>query len=198
MKTNTMKVNKTTINLGVMILILLTAATGAFAQKVKYNFAPGTDFGKYKTYKWVRIDGAQYPNQLIDDQVIRSIDSQLALKGLRKVDSGMPDLAVVYQVALNQEKEWNSYSTGGDMWGWGGWGGWGGYGGGMSSTHGSTSTITVGTLNLDMYDTGTKKQVWRGEATKTLDPPKDPNKLNKNIDKAMVKLLKNYPPPVKK
>jgi len=190
-----MKVNRTTI--AIMTAILLTLASGVFAQKVKYNFAPGTDFSRFKTYKWVKIENAQYPNQLIDDQIMRSIDNQLSLKGLRKVDSGMPDLAVVYQVALNQEKEWSSYSTGGDMWGWGGWGGCGSYGG-MSSTHGSTSTITIGTLNLDMYDTSSKKQVWRGEATKTLDPPKDPNKLNKNIDKAMVKLLKNFPPPIKK
>ena len=182
-----------------LIAVALTLTTGAFAQKVRYNFAPGTDFSKYKTYTWVRIEKAQYPQQLVDEQIMRSIDSQLSLKGLRKVEgsSASADLAVVYQVALTQEKEWTSYSTGGDYWGWGGWRGWGGYGG-MQTTSGSTSTITIGTLDLDMYDVATKKQVWRGEATKTLDPPKDPNKLNQKIEKAMAKLLKNYPPPVKK
>jgi hypothetical protein len=45
-----------------------------------------------------------------------------------------------------------------------------------------------------MYDVALRKQVWRGEATKTIDPPKDPAKLQKNINKAMAKLLKNYPP----
>jgi hypothetical protein len=49
-------------------------------------------------------------------------------------------------------------------------------------------------LNLDFYDTGIKKQVWRGAATKTLDPPKDPAKLQRKLDKAVAKLLKNFPP----
>ena len=40
-------------------------------------------------------------------------------------------------------------------------------------------------------------QIWRGEATKTLKQQKNPEKLQKNLNKAMVKLLKNYPPPVK-
>jgi hypothetical protein len=197
MKINNMKINTLGIRLGILITVLLMLAAGAFAQKIRYNFAPGTDFSRYKTYKWVRIEKAQYPSQLIDDQIIRSIDSQLSQKGLSKVDAS-PDLVVVYQVALSQEKEWTSYSTGGDYWGYGGWGRWGGYGGGMQTTSGSTSTITIGSLDLDMYDVATKKQVWRGEATKTLDPPKDPNKLNQKIDKAMAKLMKNYPPPAKK
>lgn len=186
-----MKVNKLITQTITLLAILLSLSFVAAAQKVKYNFLQGTDFSKYKTYKWVRIENAQYPNQLLDGQIMQAIDYQLRQKGLSKAETGTPDLAVVYQVALNQEKEWSSYSTGGDYWGWGGWGG-------MQSTYGTTSTITIGTLNLDMYDVSTKKQVWRGEATKTLDPPKDPAKLQSRIDKAMAKLLKNYPPPLKK
>lgn len=162
------------------------------AQKVRYNYLPGTDFSKYKTYRWVKIENAQYPNQILDEQIMRSIDGQLSQKGLRRVEDNA-DLAAVYQVAINQEKEWTAYSTGGGYWGYGGWGGWGG----METTTGRTYTITIGTLNLDLYDIGTKKQVWRGEATKSLDPPKDPAKLQGRIDKAMAKLLKNYPPKAK-
>jgi len=104
-----------------------------------------------------------------------------------------PDLYVTYQAAVNQEKQWNAYSSGGSYWGWGGWGGWGG----MQTTTATSSTINIGTLNVDMYDVGTKKQVWRGEASKTLGSGKDPKKVEKNINKAMEKLLKKYPPPVK-
>ena len=188
-----MKINKTALAFG--ILTLLVTATGGYAQKIKYNYVRGTDFSKYQTYKWVRVEKADYPNQILDDQIMQSIDRQLSQKGLRRIDTGTPDLAMVYQVALRGERQWNSYSTGGYGWGWGGWRGWGGMGG---STYGSTTTITIGTLNLDMYDIQTKKQVWRGEATKTLDPPKDPDKLQRKIDDAMKKLLKNYPPKQKK
>lgn len=195
-----MKLHKITISSGVVSVIVLILATGVFAQKVRFNYLPGTDFSKYKTYRWQRVEKAQYPNEILDGQIMRAIDTQLALKGLSKVESGDSDLIVVYQAAVNQQTQWDSYSTG-DGWGYGGWGayrgGWGGYGGGGWTTT-TSSTINIGTLNVDFYDLATKKQIWRGEATKTLDPPKDPAKLQKNIDKAMAKLLKNYPPPVKK
>ena len=172
--------------------LLLVWSAAAAAQEIKYNFLQGTDFSKYKTYKWVQVPNGQYPNQILDDQIKRAIDSQLSLKGLSKTEDN-PDLYVIYQVAVNQEKQWNSFSTGGDYWGWGGWGGWGG----MSTTTTTSQTINIGTLNLDMYDVGTKKQVWRGEASKTLGSGKDPRKVEKNLNKAMAKLLKKYPPPAK-
>ena len=170
---------------------LFVVAGAASAQKVRYNAMAGTDFSKFKTYRWVQVENGKYPNQLLDEQIRQSIDAQLAMKGLRRSEDGNVDLYVVYQAAVTQEQQWNAYSTGGDYWGWGGWGGWGG----MSTTTATSSTINIGTLNLDLYDVATKKQVWRGEATKTLGNPKTPEKLRKNLDKAMAKLLKNYPPP---
>src|SRR5215813_13131660 len=167
-------------------------------QDIKFNFKPGTDFSKYKTYKWVRVPKAEYPNQILDGQIIQAIDTQLAAKGLSKTESDNSDLVVTYQAAVNQEKEWNSYSTGDAGWGYGRWGGWGGYGGGMSTTHTTSSTINIGTLNVDIYDVAQKEQIWRGSATKTLGSGKDPAKVNKNLNKAMEKLFKKYPPPVKK
>src|SRR6185436_4347953 len=141
-------------------------------------------------------------NQILDSQIMQAIDSQLALKGLTKTDSEAADLYVCYQAAVNQQTQWNSYSTDmGGGWGygrWGGWGGYGGYGGGMSTTTVTSSTINIGTLNVDMYDLATKNQIWRGAASKTLGSGKDPAKVQRNIGKAMEKLFKKYPPPVKK
>jgi hypothetical protein len=58
----------------------------------------------------------------------------------------------------------------------------------------TSSKISVGTLVLEMYDPGTKQLVWTGTATKTIDPSANHEKNMKNLDKATVKLLKNYPP----
>jgi len=176
--------------------VLLLCGASAAAQTVRYNYLPGTDFSRYLTYKWVQIPGIQYPNQLVDAQIKQSIDAQLSLKGLRRVEGDNPDLYVAYQAAVDQEKQWNAYSTGGGSWGYGGWGGWGGMGG-METTTVTSSTINVGSLNLDIYDVATKKQVWRGEASKTLKNEKKPEKRQQNLDKAMAKLMKNYPPPKK-
>jgi hypothetical protein len=49
-----------------------------------------------------------------------------------------------------------------------------------------------------MYDSTQKELVWRGVATKALDPKAKPDKKQKNMNKAAEKLLKNYPPPPKK
>ena len=179
--------------------VLMLWCAPASAQDVKYNFVAGTDFSKYKTYKWVRVPNAKYPNQILDGQIMQSIDAQLALKGLSKTESDNPDLYVAYQAAVSQEQQWNSYSTDmGGGWGYGRWGGWGGYGGGSSTTTTTSSTINIGTINLDIYDVAAKNQIWRGAASKTLGSGKDPKKVQKNLDKAMAKMLKNYPPPVKK
>jgi len=167
--------------------------TGGRTSRVRYNFLRDTDFAKYKTYKWVRIPNVQYPDDLLDRQIIQAIDFELALKGLTKTEGGAADLLVTYQAANNGEKQWNSYSTGGDYWGWGGWGGWGG----MSSTTTTSQTINIGTLNVDIYDLAKKQQIWRGEATRTLTSDKDSRKVQMNINKAMEKLFENYPPPVK-
>ena len=182
----------TTLRLSLVAGLLLAWCAVATAQDIRFNYLQGTDFSKYKTYKWVKVPNAQYPNQILDDQIIQAIDAQLATKGLTRTEDN-PDLYVTYQAALNQEKQWNSYSTGGDMWGWGGWRGWGG----MSTTTTTSQTINIGTISCDIYDVSTKKQIWRGDASKTLGSGKDPQKVTKNLNKAMAKLFKKYPPPAK-
>jgi hypothetical protein len=172
--------------------LLLALSVVASAQEIRFNYVKGTNFSKYKTYKWVKVPDHQYPNQILDQQIMQAIDAQLALKGLTKTEEN-PDLYVTYQAAVNQEKQWNSYSTGGGYWGWGGWGGLGG----MSTTTTTSSTINVGTLSCDIYDVAEKKQIWRGDASKTLGSGKDPRKVEKNLNKAMAKLFKKYPPPAK-
>ena len=63
------------------------AAGSAVAQDVAYNAMPGTDFSKFKTYKWVAIEGALHPDQIVEQQIKQAIESQLAAKGLTKKES---------------------------------------------------------------------------------------------------------------
>lgn len=177
------------------ITLFAVGLSSALAQDVRYNFDKTADFSKFKTYKWVEIKGSDQVNSIIDGQIKAAVEEQLAAKGLTRVDTDDANLYIGYQTAVGQEKQFNSYSTG---WGYGpGWGGgwYGGYGG-MSSTttSGSTSTIYVGQLALDMYDSQNKDLVWRGVASKTLNTKAKPDKVEKNIKKAVAKLLKKYPP----
>lgn len=164
------------------ILVVALVAWGVMAaQDVRTNYMPGTDFSKYHTYKWVNIEGGAHPNQIVDQEIKQAIDAQLAAKGLTKTDAEQADLYIGYQIAVDQEKQWNAYGMGGGL-------RWGGMGTATSST------ITNGTLVLDMYDPSTKQLVWTGNASKTLDPSNNPQKNEKNINKAMQKLLKSFPP----
>lgn len=106
-------------------------------------------------------------------------------KGLTKTDADNADLYIGYQTAIGTQKQWNAYNTG---WGYGPrWGGTG-----MSTA--TSQTIYVGQLDLDMYDSADKRLVWRGAVAKTLDLNAKPDKRQKNLQKAIEKLLKNYPP----
>jgi hypothetical protein len=174
------------------VAFLLLGVSAAVAQDVRYDFDKDKDFSKYKTYKWVAIKGADQPDDLMSKRITAAIDAELATKGMTKTEEDTADLYIGYQTAIGQEKEFTSYNTG---WGYGpGWGGgWYG-GGGMSTTYGSTSTVYVGQLDVSMYDSAQKQLVWRGVATKTLDPKAKPEKKEKNITKAVAKLLKNFPP----
>ncbi len=113
------------------------------------------------------------------------MDAQLAGKGLRRVESG-GDLLVGYQAAISQEKQFDCFGWGGPHL-WGPWGNWG-------NTRVTSSSIDVGKLVIGLFDPATKQLVWRGSASKTLDIKKDPDKNYRNLEKAMAKLFKNYPP----
>jgi len=165
------------------IALVMLACGFVAAQDIKTNYMPGTDFSKYKTYKWVVIPGAEQANQILDQQIRLAVDTSLVAKGLIKTEDDKADLYVAYQVSITQQEQWNAYGSGG---------GWR-FGGGVVATVTST-TIQVGTLGLDFYDPSPQQLLWRGQASKTLNPSKDPKKNQKRLNKAVAKLLKNFPP----
>jgi len=173
----------------ILLAGFLFIVAGAYGQDVHYNYDRGANFAAYKTYQWVDLPG-RVPDQLIDRDIKRSIDEQLAQKGLTRVEKDA-DLYVGYQAVIDMEKG-ISLSGWGTRGGPGGWGGWGGLDSGTVT--GQTSTIPVGILLVDLFDPAKKQLIWRGDASKTLDLKKDPDKNYKNLQKAMTKLFKNYPP----
>jgi len=181
-----------------VVLLMFGVVGVVVAQDVRYDFDKNQDFSKYKTYKWVPIKGADQPDELTSKKVTAAIDGELATKGLTKTDADTADLYIGFQTAIGTEKQFTSYNTG---WGYGGgWGGgWYGHGGmATSTTYSSTSTVYIGQLDLSIYDPAQKQMVWRGNVSKTLDPKAKPEKKEKNIGKAVNKLMKNFPPTPKK
>ena len=166
-----------------LVMILVCCCAIGLAQDVRYNAMPGTNFGKYHTYKWVSC-GGQHPDQITNQEIMRDIDAQLAQKGFTKSASDPVDMYVCYQIAVDQERQWNAFGMGGFRFG------------GMGSA--TSSIISNGTMILDMYDAAAKQQIWQGTATKTLDPGSNQQKNLKNLNNGITKLMKNFPPPVGK
>jgi len=173
------------------MLLFVAGAGSAAAQDVRYNFDKSANFGGFKTYKWVVIKGATQLSDLGDKQVKAAVDAELVKKGLSRTDAESADLYIGYQAGIGQEKEYTSFDSG---WGYGPGYGRGWYGGGGGMTTGSTSTIYIGQLALDMYASSPKTLVFRTVASKTLDTEAKPEKQQKNLAKAVTKMLKNYPP----
>ena len=207
-----MKLSKLQIVLPALLFVIACA----HGQDVHYNYDRGADFQSYRTYQWVdlhrgqgRPSTADFPaglpnlpvgpppvsgsdvsdDQLLDQDIRRAVDRQLAEKGLTKVDKG-GDLLVGFQAGVHEEKSINLWGSGGGGW-WGGGPGWSGF----NSVQGQTSTIPIGTLVVGLYDPARKQLIWCGDASKNVYLKKDPNKNFQNLEKAMVKLFKNYPPP---
>jgi hypothetical protein len=167
------------------LTVLMSVGVAAFAQEVQFDYDRSANFNVYRTYEWVDYKAVQLSDDLLDRDIKRAVDEQLAGKGLGRVESG-GDLLVGYQAGISQEKAFDSIGTGG----WGGPFGWGHWG----NTRVTTSTIDIGKLVIGLFDPGTKQLVWRGSASKALNISKDPDKNYRNLEKALAKLFKNYPP----
>jgi len=150
---------------------LLLTASSAFSQQVAYSIDYAADFSKFKTYRWVAVQNVGAIDSLTNEQIKAVVDAALAQKGLTKVDVDSADLFIDYQtrelITANVPTDPND----------------------------KQQEIYHGDLAIDMYTPAHHHLVWRGVASKILDPKANPEKRQKNLNKAVAKLMKNYPPP---
>jgi hypothetical protein len=163
----------------------------AAAQKTTYDFDKTAPFAEYKTYSMK--DGTPTGQPLIDRRIVSAVELQLAAKGFVRDDVN-PDVIVLLHVALDEQKDISSFSSG-SMYGPYGYG-WGG-GWGTTTTDVRVREILVGTLAIDLVDARKKEMVWRGLGTKEIDVNAKPEKRDANIGKAVEKIMKHYPPKVR-
>ena len=166
------------------VTFLALIASSALGQDVNVRYDHDTDFAKFKTYKWVTLkNGAAPIDSLTDEQIKAALDAALAQKGLSKIDGdSSADLFIGYQTTEKVEEKIPGFDpdTGLRT----------GLGGGTNST----STIYKGELVVNLYVVANRKLIWMGVANKALDPKADAKKRQNNLNKAVQKLIKHYPP----
>lgn len=163
-----------------LLAMLIASASSALSEDVTTDYDHNANFERYHTYSWKMV---KVPDPLWDPRVRDAVNQELQKKGWQLVPSG----GDVVLSAIGTTQTQTSLETFYNGPGWGGWG-WGGFG---------TATTTpeqyqVGTLVLDMFDANTKKLIWRGVTTGTV--ASKPSKNEKNLEKSVDKMFKNFPP----
>lgn len=153
---------------------------------IKNDYDRTVDFRRYRRYAWLppatSQDPAQRVNTIVDRRIKQAVNVNLLSRGMQLVED-TPDIFVTYHMGTQDRIDVSgSGYTYGSYWG----------GAGVNTYH-----YQQGTLILDIIDARTKELIWRGTATKTIDDNPTPEKIDKTINEAVEKLLKDYPPEMK-
>lgn len=166
----------------VSIASILFLAGISSAQRVKTDYDRSANFSQYKTYSWEQV---KTKNALDVDRIKNAVNAVLQTKGWTQVDSG-GDVSVVAMEITREQQTLNTFYDGfGGGWWWGGFGD-------LEEATTTTDTYTVGTLVIDLFDTSTKKLLWRGSSRDTLS--NNSNKNIRNLSKGVQKMFRHFPP----
>jgi Domain of unknown function (DUF4136) len=162
-----------------LLAVLLSACTTS--PTVKTDFDPGANFARFQTYNWIaRPDGG---SPLMQQRIVDGIDSRLQARGWKLVPNG--DVHVAAHVTSTERQTFNTtYNNFGYS--------WGGFGPATSSSQTTLETFEVGTLVVDMFDGKSKKALWRGTASGTLQD--DPARMTAMLQAALDKMFAGFPP----
>jgi len=161
----------------VPVLILL-AATGAWAQKITVEFDQAADFAKYKTFA-IRDGQLNSRNPALNSELVKKrieadIVRDLTARGL-EMTTGRSDLNVRYRFGSARKAEIERYPAG-----------WRGFG-----TRVVRVPYTEGTLVIDLRDPSTRSLVWRGIAS---EEKSEGAKIEGKLDDMVRKAIAKYPP----
>jgi hypothetical protein len=164
-----------------MLLMALLGISVLLFADVKTDYSHQVDFGKYKTYSWIKVEAG---NDLWRDRIQREVDTQLQTKAnWNRVPSGGDTSVAAFGSTQTQPTLTTFYNNIGGGWFWGGFDG-------TATT--TVDRVEVGTLVVDIFDAATKKLIWRGMASNTLsgNPEKNVKKLHDDV----ADMFKHYPP----
>jgi hypothetical protein len=169
---------------------LLIAAGCAGSLEVDYDYDPGADFSKLRTFGWLPRNPESGAQQLRVKRIQSAVTTQLQAKGLKPADN--PDFLIGMQVS-GRTTESGSVGVGASV--------------GIPVGRGTVSVgggrrkpieKTEGTLILDFVSPADKSLLWHGSATGTVHPDATPEEQEQRINQAVGEMLQNFPPRGKK
>lgn len=175
--------------LPIVAVVLLSAFVAGCATRplVRTDHDPSVDFSTYHTYTWQQEPAITNP--LVKQRLLAAIDAELAAKGWTRVEGGTADIALVGNVATREKQTIETFYGGPHWHGWTWQQEWNGPG-----VYPDTriTTYTIGSFVLDMFDTTTRRAVWRGSAEGSI--PDSPQKVNQAVQSAVTRMFEGFPP----
>jgi len=164
----------------VLILMAFGLAMTSLAQTVKTDYDRNTNFNRYKTYSWNKVE---VKNALWIDRIKNAVNIELVKKGWAQVATG-GDVSIGAVGITRDHATLETAYNGMDGFRWDGFG------------HDYVlEQQSEGTLAVSIFDNDTRKLVWVGTSINAVS---DKSKKNiKNLNKGVEEMFEHFPPEAK-
>ena len=167
-------------SMAVLAVLLAILGVGCSNLAVNHDYDPQADFTHLKTFSWHTLPNeAAAGGELVAKRIVDAIEMELAAKGMTKV-SANPDFVIVSHLGKQFKRDvmyWDHanrrYSAGPSY---------------------DVYEYEEGTLVLSIFDAPTQEMIWRGSVTTIVEPELPPEQRHEKINKAIAKLLEDFPP----
>jgi len=178
--------------------ILLLLMLGCAGTNIHFDYDPEVNFQSYKTFDWVpppedsrRRADVRSPgsNPFIMKRLMTEVENELSQRGYQRQTDSKPDILLNFQTKFTKREDVYVYSTPGYVH-------WRRGRRVMMDrrNHIAVDRYQAGTLVLDIIDRASKQLIWQGWATDIIGGRRV---TEKQLKVAVVKMLENFPPPVK-
>lgn len=170
--------------------ILFAGGCGGTNFAIEYDYDVKADFSDLKTYAWLEEQGSETGNDEADAIVREALESLLAKKGMRPVQSGEPDVlvGVTYEMERKIQTRQIDSQYGYDQYDEFRY---------RFDTRPETAIIDYveGTLIVDIASSDGKRPIWRGWAVGAIRDNMTIDQIRAEATEALRQVLEKFPPP---
>ena len=159
---------------------------GCSSMTVNTDYSVDADFSKFETFAYRDSSNTvQATSPLAHQRIIAALKDNMSKSGLTLVD-GEPDVYVSYYGSTTEQLQFHTSYLGVNNWAHRG------MGMGVTSATTRTTTVTEGTLVIDVWETDGDDLVWRAVASAPLSD--NPDRNTAAINRAVERAFNDFPP----
>jgi len=172
--------------IGILFAASLAAACSPMFD-VSYTHDPEANFKAYVTYDLMDNEAMELTaaarnefagrREVMEEALVESLNKHMQALGFEQ-DADDPDIMVAYYVGVRNEIFAAQF----------------GFDYNDIAGSAAVQTVNDGSMRIDFVDTELKKVIWSGEGHGAVNRDPTEDMIRKNIDRAVEKLLKQYPP----